>query len=188
MTGSNDCELFTSEVIPIDFVLWQSWLLLKTHFTALCFQNEAMTGSVSQNPVYSRITLALLQDTGWEYSIVILWSAFFCYDINETPLVTMSTSLFSFSCHHRFAISGKAFLFSILCLHNHIHESSTTSCITSPNKSCNLDPFPKKLFKTCLDNKLDSLNNPITNIIFSDDFKQARVNLLLKKLHCLKVV
>jgi hypothetical protein len=29
------------------------------------FQNEAMTGTHTQNPVYSRITLALMEDTGW---------------------------------------------------------------------------------------------------------------------------
>lgn len=28
-------------------------------------QNEAMTGTHTQNPVYSRITLALMEDTGW---------------------------------------------------------------------------------------------------------------------------
>jgi leishmanolysin-like peptidase len=28
-------------------------------------QNEAMTGTHTQNPVYSRLTLALLEDSGW---------------------------------------------------------------------------------------------------------------------------
>ena len=28
-------------------------------------QNEAMTGTHTQNPVYSRVTLALMEDTGW---------------------------------------------------------------------------------------------------------------------------
>lgn len=28
-------------------------------------QNEAMTGTHTQNPVYSRLTLALMEDTGW---------------------------------------------------------------------------------------------------------------------------
>ncbi|PIO54180.1 hypothetical protein TELCIR_24462, partial [Teladorsagia circumcincta] len=27
--------------------------------------NEAMTGTHTQNPVYSRMTLALLEDSGW---------------------------------------------------------------------------------------------------------------------------
>lgn len=31
----------------------------------LFIQNEAMTGTHTQNPVYSRITLALMEDTGW---------------------------------------------------------------------------------------------------------------------------
>lgn len=31
----------------------------------LFFQNEAMTGTYTQNPVISRITLAALEDTGW---------------------------------------------------------------------------------------------------------------------------
>jgi leishmanolysin-like peptidase len=32
-----------------------------------CFflQNEAMTGTHTQNPIYSRITMALMEDTGW---------------------------------------------------------------------------------------------------------------------------
>ena len=29
------------------------------------FQNEAMTGTHTQNPIYSRITMALMEDTGW---------------------------------------------------------------------------------------------------------------------------
>jgi leishmanolysin-like peptidase len=28
-------------------------------------QNEAMTGTHTQNPIYSRITMALMEDTGW---------------------------------------------------------------------------------------------------------------------------
>ena len=31
----------------------------------LIFQNEAMTGTHTQNPIYSRITMALMEDTGW---------------------------------------------------------------------------------------------------------------------------
>ena len=57
--------------------------------------------------------------------------------------------------------------------------------MSSPNKSCDLDPLPTTLLKACL----DSLINPITNIInaslcsgmFPDDFKQAHVSPLLKK-------
>ena len=33
------------------------------HFS--CYQNEAMTGTHTQNPIYSRITMALMEDTGW---------------------------------------------------------------------------------------------------------------------------
>ena len=37
-----------------------------THWEKRIFQNEAMTGTVhSSNPVYSRLTLALLEDSGW---------------------------------------------------------------------------------------------------------------------------
>ncbi|PAV59330.1 hypothetical protein WR25_15669 [Diploscapter pachys] len=36
-----------------------------THFEKRLFENEAMTGTHTQNPVYSRITLALLEDSGW---------------------------------------------------------------------------------------------------------------------------
>ncbi|CAG0915170.1 unnamed protein product, partial [Notodromas monacha] len=36
-----------------------------THWEKRLFENEAMTGTHTQNPVYSRITLALLEDTGW---------------------------------------------------------------------------------------------------------------------------
>ena len=36
-----------------------------THLEKRLFENEAMTGTHTQNSVYSRITLAVLQDTGW---------------------------------------------------------------------------------------------------------------------------
>lgn len=37
-----------------------------THWEKRVFQNEAMTGTVhTKNPVYSRITFALLEDSGW---------------------------------------------------------------------------------------------------------------------------
>ncbi|CAI5446275.1 unnamed protein product [Caenorhabditis angaria] len=36
-----------------------------THWEKRVFENEAMTGTHTQNPVYSRITLALLEDSGW---------------------------------------------------------------------------------------------------------------------------
>ena len=57
--------------------------------------------------------------------------------------------------------------------------------MSSPNKSCALDPFPTILLKACL----DTLIGPITNIInaslcsgcFPDDFKYAHVTPLLKK-------
>ena len=57
--------------------------------------------------------------------------------------------------------------------------------MSSPNKSCDLDPLHTTLLKACL----DSLVNPITNIIntslcsgmLPDDFKQVQVSPLLKK-------
>ena len=57
--------------------------------------------------------------------------------------------------------------------------------MSSPNKSCELDPLPTTLLKVCL----DTLLSPITNIVnaslysglFPDGFKQAQVNPLLKK-------
>ncbi|XP_017782298.1 PREDICTED: leishmanolysin-like peptidase [Nicrophorus vespilloides] len=36
-----------------------------THWEKRVFENEAMTGTHTQNPVISRITLALMEDTGW---------------------------------------------------------------------------------------------------------------------------
>ncbi|KAG9511252.1 Leishmanolysin-like peptidase, partial [Fragariocoptes setiger] len=36
-----------------------------THWEKRLFENEAMTGTHTQNSVYSRVTLAMLQDTGW---------------------------------------------------------------------------------------------------------------------------
>jgi len=36
-----------------------------THWEKRLFENEAMTGTHTQNSVYSRLTLAVLQDTGW---------------------------------------------------------------------------------------------------------------------------
>ena len=46
-----------------------------THWEKRIFQNEAMTGTVhTENPVYSRLTFALLEDSGWylpNYEMVI---------------------------------------------------------------------------------------------------------------------
>lgn len=36
-----------------------------THWEKRLFENEAMTGTHTQNSVYSRLTLAVLEDTGW---------------------------------------------------------------------------------------------------------------------------
>lgn len=36
-----------------------------THWEKRVFENEAMTGTHTQSPVYSRITLAFMEDTGW---------------------------------------------------------------------------------------------------------------------------
>ena len=57
--------------------------------------------------------------------------------------------------------------------------------MSSPSKSCDLDPIPTILLKACL----DVLIKPITDIInaslcygfFPDDFKCAHVNPVLKK-------
>lgn len=48
-----------------------------THWEKRVFENEAMTGTHTQNPVYSRLTLALMEDTGWysaNYSMAQLLS------------------------------------------------------------------------------------------------------------------
>ncbi len=37
----------------------------ETHLEKRAFENEAMTGVFTNNPVFSRITLALMEDTGW---------------------------------------------------------------------------------------------------------------------------
>ena len=59
--------------------------------------------------------------------------------------------------------------------------------MSSPNKSCDLDPLPTTLLKAFL--TLVALLYSITNLVvaslcsglFPDDFKQAQVNPLLKK-------
>ena len=38
-----------------------------THWEKRLFENEAMTGTHTQNPIYSRITMALMEDTGWYF-------------------------------------------------------------------------------------------------------------------------
>lgn len=38
---------------------------LLAHILCLKTQNEAMTGTHTQSPVFSRITLALMEDSGW---------------------------------------------------------------------------------------------------------------------------
>ena len=55
----------------------------------------------------------------------------------------------------------------------------------SPNKSCDLDPLPTVLLKSCLDILLkpimDIINASLCSGLFPDDFKHAHVNPLLKK-------
>ena len=57
--------------------------------------------------------------------------------------------------------------------------------MTSPNKSCELDPLPTVLLKYCLDKLLkpitDIINASLCSGLFPDDFKHAHVNPLLKK-------
>ena len=57
--------------------------------------------------------------------------------------------------------------------------------MSSPNKSCNLDPLPTTLLKACLDTLLKTIMDIIIASLFSglfpDDFKHAHVNPLLKK-------
>lgn len=40
-------------------------IVTSTNFWVSFYQNEAMTGTHTQNPTISRITLALMEDTGW---------------------------------------------------------------------------------------------------------------------------
>ena len=57
--------------------------------------------------------------------------------------------------------------------------------MSSPNKSCDLDPLPTVLLKACLDTLLklitDIINASLCSGLFPDDFKHAHVNPLLKK-------
>ena len=57
--------------------------------------------------------------------------------------------------------------------------------MSSPNKSCDLDPLPTTLLKACLDTLLYPIKNivnvPLCSGLFPDNFKQAQVNPLLKK-------
>ena len=57
--------------------------------------------------------------------------------------------------------------------------------MSSPNKSCDLDPLPTVLLKACLDTLLkpitDIINTSLCSGLFPDDFKHAHVNPLLNK-------
>ena len=57
--------------------------------------------------------------------------------------------------------------------------------MSSPNKSCDLDPLPNVLLKACLDTLLkpikDVINASLCSGLFPDDFKHAHVNPLFKK-------
>ena len=57
--------------------------------------------------------------------------------------------------------------------------------MSSPNKSCYLDPLPTVLLKSCLDTLLkpitDIINASLCSGLFPDDFKHTNVNPLLKK-------
>ncbi|XP_028966877.1 leishmanolysin-like peptidase [Galendromus occidentalis] len=39
-----------------------------THWEKRVFENEAMTGTNTQNPVYSKVTFALMEDSGWYWT------------------------------------------------------------------------------------------------------------------------
>ena len=56
--------------------------------------------------------------------------------------------------------------------------------MSSPNKSCDLDPLPIVLLKSCLDTLLkpitDIINASLRSGLFPDDFKHGHVNPLLK--------
>ena len=62
--------------------------------------------------------------------------------------------------------------------------------MSSPNKSCELDPLPSVLLKSCLDTLLkpitDIINASLCSGLFPDDFKHAHVNPLLKKTYLSK--
>ena len=57
--------------------------------------------------------------------------------------------------------------------------------MSSPNKSCDLDPLPNVLLKSCLDTLLkpitDIINASLCSGLFPDNFKHSHVNPLLKK-------
>ena len=57
--------------------------------------------------------------------------------------------------------------------------------MSSPNKSCDLDPIPTTFSKACLDTLLypitNSVNASLCSGLFRDNFKQAQVNPLFMK-------
>ena len=57
--------------------------------------------------------------------------------------------------------------------------------MSSPIKSCDLDPLPTVQLKSCLDTLLkpitDIINASLCSGLFPDDFKHSHINLLLKK-------
>uniref|UniRef100_A0AC34GP65 Leishmanolysin-like peptidase n=1 Tax=Panagrolaimus sp. ES5 TaxID=591445 RepID=A0AC34GP65_9BILA len=64
-----------------------------THWEKRLFENEAMTGTHTQNPVYSRVTLALMEDSGWykaNYDGLPL--APFCHDIKHDGKKSLATT------------------------------------------------------------------------------------------------
>ena len=71
-------------------------------------------------------------------------------------------------------------------------EPATTAQVrkiimSSPNKSCDLDPLPTVLLKACRDvltkPKTDIINASLCSGLFPEDFKCAHVNPVLKKTH-----
>ncbi|KAH9383115.1 hypothetical protein HPB48_023850 [Haemaphysalis longicornis] len=57
-----------------------------THWEKRIFENEAMTGTHTQNPVYSRITLALMEDTG-RYDAGCVVTLVFCSALNRNMTI-----------------------------------------------------------------------------------------------------
>ena len=79
----------------------------------MSLQNEAMTGVLTQNPVFSRVTLALMEDTGQVLlSLILIFFAYTIFAVTEKNYNSTHYLLLSESQ----VVAGKRSRVRLLCM------------------------------------------------------------------------
>ncbi|CAD5221600.1 unnamed protein product [Bursaphelenchus xylophilus] len=114
------------------------------HWEKRIFENEAMTGTHTQNPVYSRITLALFEDSGW-YDVSYESAEDFMYGKN------LGCDFVQMTCGEWIRTRQEQGLsimpFCQAPKHDGLRSLAVTSCTSERNalSFCNLIPYEEEL-------------------------------------------